>query len=71
MDSLAAKIRKKLGASHYRMAKLLQRTQRGYTILEESGQKYRLRDIIVLKIVSGLNWEQFGDLIEESMEEDG
>ena len=53
------------------MAKLLQRTQRGYSVLEESGQKYRLRDIIVLKIASGLNWEEFGDLIEESMEDDG
>ena len=70
MKSLAYRIRLKLGASKYRMAKVLERTASGYDRLERAGQKYRVRDIIVLKIVSGLDWEQFGKLLGECLEDD-
>jgi len=71
MKTLAYRIRLKLGASKYRMAKLLQRTESGYDRLERVGQKYRVRDIIVLKMVSGLDWEEFGKLLGECLEDDG
>lgn len=48
----------------------MQRTESGYGKLERSGQKYRVRDIIVLKIVSGLDWEEFGKLLGECVETD-
>jgi len=63
MATLAQIIRERLGVTQYRMSQLLQRTPRGYRLLENDSKRYKLRDIVVLKIASGMTWEEFGDVI--------
>ena len=65
MATLAKKIRQRLGVTQYRMAQLLQRTPRGYRMLENDSKRLLLRDFVVLKIASGMTWEEFGRLITE------
>jgi DNA-binding XRE family transcriptional regulator len=65
MATLAKKIRQRLGVTQYKMAQLLQRTPRGYRMLENDSKRLLLRDFVVLKIASGMSWEEFGRLITE------
>jgi uncharacterized protein YeeX (DUF496 family) len=65
MATLAKKIRQRLGVTQYRMAQLLQRTPRGYRMFESDSKRLLLRDFVVLKIASGMSWEEFGRLITE------
>ncbi len=70
MATLAYIIREKLGVTQYRMAQLLKRTPRGYRLLENDSKRYMLRDIVVLKIASGMSWEEFGKLIHQLVNSD-
>ena len=70
MATLAKKIRQRLGVTQYRMAQLLQRTPRGYRMLENDSKRLLLRDFVVLKIASGMTWEEFGKLIAEMVNDD-
>jgi DNA-binding XRE family transcriptional regulator len=70
MATLAKKIRQRLGVTQYRMAQLLQRTPRGYRMLENDSKRLLLRDFVVLKIASGMSWEEFGRLITELVNDD-
>ena len=70
MATLAKKIRQRLGVTQYRMAQLLQRTPRGYRMLENDSKRLLLRDFVVLNIASGMSWEEFGRLITELVNDD-
>lgn len=70
MATLAKKIRERLGVTQYRMAQLLQRTPRGYRMLENDSKRLLLRDFVVLKIASGMSWDEFGRLITEMVNSD-
>jgi DNA-binding XRE family transcriptional regulator len=70
MATLAKKIRQRLGVTQYRMAQLLQRTPRGYRMLENDSKRLLLRDFVVLKIASGMTWEEFGRLITEMVNDE-
>jgi hypothetical protein len=63
MATLAQIIRERLGVTQYRMSQLLQRTPRGYRLLENDSKRYKLRDIVVLTIASGMTWEEFGEVV--------
>jgi hypothetical protein len=52
------------------MAQLLQRTPRGYRMFENDSKRLLLRDFVVLKIASGMSWEEFGRLITELVNND-
>ena len=70
MATLAKKIRQRLGITQYRMAQLLQRTPRGYRMFENDSKRLLLRDFVVLKIASGMSWEEFGRLITGLVDDD-
>ena len=63
------KLRKKLGLTHYSMAKRLGMTQQGYIHLETRGHSCRLETLLAIRSTFGFTWEQLGKLIDDELKQ--
>ena len=57
-------IRRALGATHYKMAKLLGVTQSAYTYYETHTTSVRLDVLCRIREIAQLSWEEFGKMLE-------